>query len=184
MEKELRIEKIKEILSDSMKGRKVMGYEKKQIEHVEGDMWEESGKTWTIKNGLKQTITKFDEIRSQIFMPLTCPICNQPMNKRIDKKFWSLKKRCSDCVINEDTKRMIDGTFVDYEKEQVRLNRVNYLNDLKSSLYEYIREYRKSNFMTEAGVEEEWISGMSEEELTKIIDSQINIFEERLKTSE
>ena len=171
MEKELRIEKIKEILSDSMKGRKVMGYEKKQIEHVEGDMWEESGKTWTIKNGLKQTITKFDEIRSQIFMPLTCPICNQPMNKRIDKKFWSLKKR-------------IDGTFVDYEKEQVRLNRVNYLNDLKSSLYEYIREYRKSNFMTEAGVEEEWISGMSEEELTKIIDSQINIFEERLKTSE
>ena len=25
----------------------------KQIKHVEGDVWEESGKLWTIKNGIK-----------------------------------------------------------------------------------------------------------------------------------
>ena len=27
------------------------GYEKKQIEHKEGDVWEENGKKWTIKDG-------------------------------------------------------------------------------------------------------------------------------------
>ena len=29
------------------------GYQKALIKYIEGDVWEESGKSWTIKNGLK-----------------------------------------------------------------------------------------------------------------------------------
>ncbi len=36
------------------------GYQKASIKHKEGDIWEESGKTWTIKNGIK---TEYYKIR-------------------------------------------------------------------------------------------------------------------------
>ena len=36
------------------------GYSKAKEFHNEGDVWEEDGRTWTIKNGIKQNITKLD----------------------------------------------------------------------------------------------------------------------------
>ena len=47
-----------------------IGYKKKQIEYKEGDIWVENKKKWTIKNGIKQTISKLDNIKKEIFMPL------------------------------------------------------------------------------------------------------------------
>ena len=38
-----------------------IGYTKKYDYYKEGDIWEENGRTWTIKNGLKQIITKMDK---------------------------------------------------------------------------------------------------------------------------
>ena len=35
-----------------------LGYKKKQIDHKEGDIWEEDGRKWTIKNGIKRNFTK------------------------------------------------------------------------------------------------------------------------------
>ena len=35
-----------------------VGYRKNNKRYKEGDVWESNGKTWTIKNGLKQNITK------------------------------------------------------------------------------------------------------------------------------
>ena len=35
-----------------------VGYNKKRIKRKEGDVWTENKKTWTIKNGIKQTISK------------------------------------------------------------------------------------------------------------------------------
>ena len=32
------------------------GYEKKNESYKEGDIWEESGRNWTIKNGIKATM--------------------------------------------------------------------------------------------------------------------------------
>ena len=37
-----------------------IGYSKKEVERKEGDVWEENKKTWTIKNGIKQTVPKLD----------------------------------------------------------------------------------------------------------------------------
>ena len=43
-----------------------VGYTKSFVEYKEGDVWEENGKQWTIKNGIKQTITRFDKLKQQI----------------------------------------------------------------------------------------------------------------------
>jgi uncharacterized protein (UPF0128 family) len=42
------------------------GYSKQHIERKEGDVWEENGKNWTIKNGIKQTITRLDNIKKSL----------------------------------------------------------------------------------------------------------------------
>ena len=51
------------------------GYEKKDQVHKEGDVWQQDGKTWTIKNGIKQTVTKLDAIKKMVLMPFACPEC-------------------------------------------------------------------------------------------------------------
>ena len=45
------------------------GYLKTKKKHQEGDIWEERGKTWTIKNGIKQNVTKLDSVRAANRMP-------------------------------------------------------------------------------------------------------------------
>jgi len=49
-----------------------VGYSKKHEYRVEGDVWEENGRTWTIKNGLKQNITKMDKFKKMGKLPLFC----------------------------------------------------------------------------------------------------------------
>jgi hypothetical protein len=59
-----------------------IGYSTKHENHKEGDVWTEGRKTWTIKNGIKQTLSKLDKIKKEVFMPLCCPECGNVMKKR------------------------------------------------------------------------------------------------------
>ena len=47
-----------------------------EIEHKEGDVWEEDGKTWTIKDGIKENITKLDKFK-KVAVPIFCPKCKK-----------------------------------------------------------------------------------------------------------
>lgn len=38
-----------------------VGYSKQEKDYKEGDVWEEDGRKWTIKEGIKQNITKLDK---------------------------------------------------------------------------------------------------------------------------
>ena len=40
-----------------------VGYRAKKEDHKEGDIWEEGGKKWTIKNGIKQTYFVLNVVR-------------------------------------------------------------------------------------------------------------------------
>ena len=42
------------------KTRSSVGFSKADEFHAEGDIWESNGRTWTIKEGIKQNITKLD----------------------------------------------------------------------------------------------------------------------------
>ena len=66
------------------------GWEKKHIDHTEGDVWEEEGRTWTIKNGIKQNLTKLDGIKKLVVMPIACPNCGKHMKiNAVNKKMYS-----------------------------------------------------------------------------------------------
>ena len=54
-----------------------IGYSgEEQQSHKEGDVWEEKGKTWTIRDGIKENVTKLDKFK-KTSVPLFCPNCNK-----------------------------------------------------------------------------------------------------------
>ena len=82
------------------KTRSSVGFTKADEFHEEGDIWESDGRKWTIKDGIKQNITKLDEAKKAHVMPLLCPKCKHIMKKRNDKTFYNIHKMCFDCVID------------------------------------------------------------------------------------
>jgi hypothetical protein len=137
------------------------GYTKEIIEHKEGDVWEENGKQWTIKNGLKQNITRLDNIKKSLIIPLTCPNCSKPMkNDILNKKMWPIHKMCFDCVITMETKLKREGKFEEYERNMTRKGIETYIKELEEALLELsLSTTEDESIVTESGDIEHWVGG-------------------------
>jgi hypothetical protein len=152
------------------------GYTKKQEFHEEGDVWEEDGRTWTIKDGIKQNITRLDKAKESLHLPLFCPCCNNVMKKNNDKLFYIQYHRCFDCQIEFETELKIKGLWNDYEKHIIN-------SDIDGTIYDFNiwidEEISKSNesFITEAGDVEKWVGSskakllQNKEETIKYLES-------------
>lgn len=133
-----------------------VGYTKEYEEHKEGEIWEERGKKWTIKNGIKQTVTRFDNIKKKIFNPILCPNCNNPMTKgHLDKYMFSIHNKCSDCVFEYETKLKIQGKFEEYEKNIIKEGIKYHIKEMEGVLLELLMN-NSEHFSTENGEIEEW----------------------------
>lgn len=134
-----------------------IGYSKEYVERKEGDVWEERGKQWTIKNGIKMTVTKLDSVKKALQMPLTCPNCSQPMNRgRLDKIMYSIHKQCSDCVIKHETKLKLEGKFEEYQKNINNQSISYHIKEMENILLELALNQSDESFVTEAGDIETW----------------------------
>ena len=145
-----------------------IGYNKKEEDHKEGDVWTEKRKTWTIKKGIKQTVSKLDDIKKEIFMPLCCPECSKVMKKRLDKPHYKLHKKCYDCVIDFEGKLRVRGKYDDYIKNLKGKNSIEILNELESTLLEAVNTSNEG-FVSEDGVVERWVGGIDKNKFTKEI---------------
>jgi hypothetical protein len=133
-----------------------VGYNKAYEDHKEGDIWEERGKKWTIKNGIKQTVTRFDSIKKKVFAPITCPNCNKPMTKgQLDKYMFSIHQKCSDCVIEYETKLKMTGEYKEYEREMIKKGVEYHIKEMEGVLLELLMN-NNEQFVTENGEIEEW----------------------------
>ena len=105
----------------------------------EGEVWTDGGgKQWTIKNGIRQSISKLQSVR----MPWWCPKCTKTMNHRLDRKFWNLYQMCMDCTIAWHTRMKIDGTYDAWEQKIMRENEKSFLIDKIQEREDYIRTFR------------------------------------------
>ena len=94
------------------------GWEKKHTDHTEGDVWEEDGRTWTIKSGIKQNLTKLDGIKRMVVLPIACPNCGKHMKlTETNKKMYSIHKMCLECVVNMEAKIKLEGKWEQYEEK-------------------------------------------------------------------
>ena len=143
-----------------------IGYNTKQEEYKEGDVWTEGRKTWTIKNGIKQTVSKLDKIKKEIFMPLCCPECGNVMKKRLDKPNYRIHKKCHDCVIEFEHRMSLRGELEEYREKLISKNSLSIVNEREAYLLDAINT-SNSGYVSEDGVIERWVGGVNKEELTK-----------------
>jgi len=137
----------------------------------EGDVWEDvNGRKWTIKNGIRQTVTKLDDAKT----PWWCPRCNKPMNHRFDIKFWRIRGHCMDCVIKDETEIRRQGKWEEYERKIMLRNYIAETRDKIAELQSYHDEVTKPEFLI-----------MNENEKTVLMmekwDVDINKLKEDLK---
>ena len=134
------------------------GYEKGNQVHKEGDVWEEEGKKWTIKNGIKQNITKLDNIKKMVVMPFTCPECGQVMKPHdYNKKMWSIHNKCFDCVIKMESEIKRLGKWDEYVSGIMNKNKEDELADIEKFLDEWV--FENDTFVSEMGEVEKWGGG-------------------------
>jgi transcription elongation factor Elf1 len=149
-----------------------IGYNKKNEDYKEGDVWTEGKKTWTIKNGIKQTVSKLDAIKKEIFMPLCCPRCNKVMKGQLDKPNYKIHKKCHNCVIEHEHKLLVKDRslklYNDYKNNLKTKNNLEYLKEIESYLLD-VANSSNSGYVSEDGVVERWVGGVDKKKMTKEI---------------
>lgn len=125
------------------------------IDHKEGDTWEESGKTWTIKNGIKKTVTKMETFRKQVIVPIACPKCNTKMQSPVHKWAWGTYKMCFNCVVDMEHEIMKAGKLEEYQNALYKANMESFYEDLERFIKDFSQE--KTHVVTEDGVKENWV---------------------------
>jgi len=134
--------------------RQGTGYTKKEETRNEGDIWEENNKQWTIKNGVKQNVTKLDAAKKAIRVPLTCPKCGGSMKHWISKKMYNIHGVCFDCTIKYETDLKKAGLYSQYEKRMVEGNMKAFIRDIEQWALDNIS--KADTFVTEQGEIESW----------------------------
>jgi len=157
------------------------GYSKKHRSYKEGDIWEESGKTWTIKNGIKQNVTKLDAAKKAVRIPLACPKCSGTMKHKVHKKMYKIHGFCFDCTINYEAELRKAGLFEKYEKNMIQGNMKAFSKDLSEWVDMYVKT--TSTYVTEQGEIEDWNSNRKAQndkvlqnlkEYLKVIDDHLD----------
>jgi hypothetical protein len=157
-----------------------VGYTTKKEDHKEGDIWEEGGKTWTIKNGIKQTATKLDKVKKEAVLPLFCPNCGTLMKKRNDAKMYKIHKTCFDCVIDMEAKLKNEGKYEEYERKMIADNAKDYTEHFESFLMEALNT-SNDQYVSEAGDVERWKGGFDKEKLQEEVKTTLSKFKEDIE---
>lgn len=158
-----------------------VGYQIEINEHKEGDVWFQGGKNWTIKNGIKTTVTKLDKVRKVIQIPFSCPECGKSLKNKIDSKFYMFHKKCFDCVVEFETQLRIHGKWEEYLKEGIKQNFEWFIKDLRAGLDNFINTVDSDSYISESGDIENWVGNkINKEKITKDVEDYISELQSKL----
>ena len=137
-----------------------VGYQKAYQLHEEGDIWEENGRTWTIKDGIRQNITKLDGAKKALQIPLACPKCGGPMKHWLAKKMYKIHGFCFDpCTVEYEAELRKAGLYDQYEKSMMQGGLRAFIRDVEQWAMDQINTV--DTFVTEQGDIEDWNSNKS-----------------------
>ena len=143
-----------------------VGYSKKYEHYKEGDIWEADGRKWTIKNGIKQNITKMDKFKKMGKTPLFCPECGTIMKKHLDTKVFPAYQKCFDCVVDYEAQLQKEGKLKEFHQNLRNQHIDKGIKDFKLFMEDIVKESNQ-NYVTEAGDVENWKGGKSKEDFKK-----------------
>ena len=155
-----------------------VGFTKEQEgPHSEGDIWVEGDKTWTIKEGIKQNVTKLDEARQAVNFPIFCPSCKKTMKPHLDKKWFYMYKRCFNCQVDFEADLRIKGLWEEYQNFIHNSDVEGLIQEFELWINEEITHSDIQSYITEAGDVEKWTGSVknkllqSKEETIKYLRS-------------
>lgn len=151
------VERVRNLVNKDFSAKTVagVGYEKTQQFHQEGDIWQENGRTWTIKNGIKQNITKLDAAKKAMQIPLTCPKCGGSMKHQLAQKMYKIHGFCFDpCTVEYEAELRKAGLYEQYEKRMMQGGLRAFLHDMEEFYLDQINAV--DTFVTEQGDVEDW----------------------------
>lgn len=156
--------------------RTQVGFKQAEVVHKEGDIWEEDERQWTIKDGIKQNITKHDKAKKAHLMPLMCPECGKVMKKRNDKPFYKIHKMCFDCVNIMESRMMVAGTFEDHEKK-IKNNEIDHMIKDFKAFIEYKLSEGSQGYVAENGDIERWVGKIDTERVDDYVKETVAYLE-------
>ena len=153
-----------------------IGYSKKEIFYKEGDIWNEKGRKWTIKDGIKQNITKYDDIKKLVKTPLFCPNCSKQMKHKFDPSYFKMHKKCYDCFLYFAQNLKIAGAWDVYEKNIHNSDLEVFIKEFRVWFMEELQTTNKS-FITEQGDMETWTGGIDKNRALESLEKTIEYLE-------
>ncbi len=154
-----------------------VGYSKKQSFYEEGDVWEENGRKWTIKNGIKQNITKLDSAKKSLQTPLFCPKCNKIMNNGLDSSYYKGVGQCFSCFKKFETNLKITGLWDEWVKKTTNGNIDTFITWYKDWVMDSLDVSNKS-YLSEQGDVETWRGGVNKAKALEALNKTIELWEE------
>lgn len=157
------VNRARNLITKDFSGKTVdgVGYQKASVAYKEGDIWEENGRTWTIKNGIRQNITKLDGAKKALQLPLKCPKCGGSMKHHLAQKMYKIHGFCFDpCTVEYEAELRKAGLYEQYEKSMVQGGIKSFAKDIEQWVLESINQ--TSTFVTEQGDVEDWDSNNAE----------------------
>ena len=152
-----------------------VGYRKAKQFHEEGDIWTEDGRQWTIKDGIKQNITKLDKAK-EVITPYFCPSCGKIMKERLDAPTYKYFRRCFDCQAMFEMKLKHKGLFEDYQKELDNAALDSLIENVNLFYDESLTETNDS-WVSEAGEMQKWRGGINKDLAQKSLTETIEYLE-------
>lgn len=132
-----------------------------EVKRKDGDTWIDRDGTEWIQVGYTRMTKKMKEIRENTKQ--VCASCNRDIfwsGDKNDEIMFKKTGKCYDCVIEEETKMRLDGTYENYEKTKIIKNQQSFLKELEDKIKESIQylenKSNKLEFINEDGSTELW----------------------------
>jgi len=149
-----------------------VGYSKNDQNYKEGDIWEADGRKWTIKDGIKQNITKLDKAKKAHMMPIFCPCCGSKMHTDIDKPYYNIHKKCLNCVVEFEHELRVAGLYDAYEARIINSDIDGFIDDFTKFIASEL-SLTNNSFISEQGYLEKWAGGPDKDKVLKGLEKTI-----------
>jgi hypothetical protein len=164
----------------SKKNGQSVGYNKADSFYSEGDVWEENNRTWTIKDGIKQNITKLDKVKKTHLVPLFCPKCKKVMNKGMDPSYYMATDQCFSCFKLFETHLKATGLWEEWNKKTINGNIDSFITWYKDWVMDAI-DTSNNSFISEYGEVEKWDGGVNKSKALEALNKTIIEWEKARK---
>jgi hypothetical protein len=147
-----------------------------KIERIEGETWNEEGKNYVMKDGIKQSVSLMQSVR----MPWHCPKCSKSMNHRFDRKFFYLRGWCYNCNVDWEGQLRIEGKWEAFERRMIRENEKSFIRDKIQELSQYMKDFTVPTVYFEDGRFERLAEFEMFEDKFKELDNDIEFLLRRM----